>query len=66
MSCKKDQSTKTVAVLPGAEVEGNLSTGGVLRFERKGNAMTGDPVLNIEGGTLALHYADGASVYISA
>ncbi|MFT5797427.1 MAG: hypothetical protein ACI84R_001487 [Candidatus Azotimanducaceae bacterium] len=66
MDRKGNQSIKTVAVTPGAEVGGNLSSGGALRFERRGNAMTGEPVFSIEDGVVALHYSDGASVYINA
>lgn len=62
----ENQSTKSITVMPGAQVEGSLSSGGALRFERCGNAMTGQPVVSFEGGALALHYADGASVYINA
>ena len=65
MICNKAQSTETITVMQGATVEGDLSSGGVLRFERCGNAMTGAPVISVEGGALALHYADGASVYIN-
>ena len=66
MGCIEDQTTKTLTVMPGAKVEGSLSSAGVLRFERCGDAMTGEPVLSVENGALALHYADGASVYINA
>lgn len=64
MSLNKDQSTKVIDVLPGATVEGDLSSGGVLRFERRGNAMTGKPVLSMENGKLALQYADGSTVHV--
>lgn len=66
MDRNNDQHFETINVTPGAEANGRLSVGKPLRFSRSGNAMTGTPVLDVENGTLALHYADGASVYISA
>lgn len=64
MSLKNDQSTTKIDVRPGATVEGDLSSGGVLRFERRGNAMKGKPVLSVQDGVLALQYADGSSVRV--
>lgn len=65
MDRKADQSIETLNVARGAEVEGTLSAGKPLRFARNGNAMTGTPVLEVENGVLAVHYADGATVYIN-
>lgn len=59
-----NQISKTVVVAPGANIEAELSLNGSLRLERRGGSMAGNPAYSIEDGALALHFADGASVYI--
>lgn len=63
MGCQNDHTT-TIDVTPGAVARAALPKSGVLRFERQGAAMAGTPAMAVENGTLALHYADGASVYV--
>jgi hypothetical protein len=65
MRCNEDHSIKTIAVMPGEQVEVGLPPSGVLRFERLRGSMAGKPVYLVEDGALTLHYADGASVYIN-
>jgi len=65
MRCNEDHSTKTIVVMPGGQVEGELAPSGVLRFQRQRGSMAGKPVYCVEDGALTLHYADGASVYIN-
>lgn len=63
MGCQNDHVTH-VSVTPGSEVRAALPGTGVLRFERKRGAMAGNPAMAFEDGTLVMHYADGASVYV--
>ena len=63
MGCQNDRTT-TFDVTPGAEIYADLPQSGVLRFERQGAAMTGTPEITFKDGAMALHFADGASVYL--
>ena len=63
MACQNNFTT-TFEVVPGAEIFANLPHKGVLRFERQGAAMSGRAEMASEGGALALHFSDGASVYL--
>jgi hypothetical protein len=66
MRHNENQTTKTITVTPGAEVTCDLPKTGVLRFERSGQAMSGQPVMSVEDGMIALCYADGASITIKS
>lgn len=62
MRCHNDLTTK-IDVTPCADVSAVLPDVGVLRFERKGGAMAGNPAMSFdEDGALSLFFADGASV----
>lgn len=65
MRCSKDHTIKTTAVASGTTAKGDLSAGGVLRFERQPGAMTGQAVMSAEDGRLTLHYVDGSAVQIT-
>ena len=58
------QAMKTIPVLPGATVVGDLSENGILRFERAGQSMMGKPNLRIKDGALVLQYSDGTTVNV--
>ncbi|MBU2981412.1 hypothetical protein KO498_06250 [Lentibacter algarum] len=62
----ENDQTKTFTVARGAEVTAELSSAKVLRFERKTGAMTGSAFITAEDGALSVHYADGASVHLTA
>ena len=66
MRYSEDKAMKTITVTPGAEVTCDLPSTGPLRFERSGSAMSGQPVMSVEDGIIALRYADGASISIKA
>lgn len=62
MRCQNDAAT-TIKVAPCADVSAVLPKRGVLRFERKGGAMAGNPAMSFdEDGALSLFFADGASL----
>lgn len=63
MGCQVNHTT-TFDVAPGAEVFADLPQSGVLRFARHGEAMVGAPEITCEAGVMALHFADGATVYL--
>jgi hypothetical protein len=50
----------------GAQATAVLPKTGVLRFERDGDALTGDAFITAENGEMTLHFADGASIYLTA
>lgn len=59
-----DLSTATVT--PGANIYANLPRHGVLRLERKGGAMAGNPAMSFdEDDTLSLFFADGAALHLA-
>lgn len=61
----ESKTVETIAVQPGVAVAGDLSEGGVLRFERAGPAMQGAPEMHIIDGALILRYRDGTEVCVT-
>jgi hypothetical protein len=64
MQVSEAQAITTIPVQPGSTVTGDLSNPGVLRFERVGLAMMGEPELAIVDGALVLKYDDGTTVRV--
>lgn len=59
------ETTRTINVTPGRDIDAVLPRNGVLRFERKGGAMAGNPAMSFdEDDALSLFFADGAALHL--